>query len=182
LSIEVSDGWIVSFNAGEFGGGLWWFSPDGKERHKIAEARIRGFIPTEAGLLALEGLAHMRSSEGRLLRLTRAPGGRWQSEDFIVLKHCPEVSASAADGSLMVATTNQLLKIVPASKKVEVLLDEVFWGGLYPNSMVVTPAGIIYLGMRHGVAKAEKKGGSWRLRWLLPNKEFDAMKPKYGFE
>src|SRR4051812_45896765 len=26
LSIKVSDGWLVAFNAGEFGAGLWWFS------------------------------------------------------------------------------------------------------------------------------------------------------------
>ena len=176
LSIQVSDGWIVSHNAGEFGGGIWWFSPDGKERHKIAKARAIGFIPTEAGLLAIEGLAHLGSSEGRILRLTQAPEGRWQSEDFIDLKHAPKVYAKAADGSLTIATTDRLLRVVPATKEVEVLLNEAFWGGLYPNSMVITPDGETYLGMRHGVAKVEKKGAARRVRWLLPNKKFDEGK------
>ncbi len=174
FSIKVTDGWIVAYNAGEWGGAIWWYSPDGQERYKISEAGVHGFIPTEEGLLALEGLAHMRRDKGRILRLTEAPGGRWKSEDFVDLKHAPEVCVKAADGSLIVATTRRLLRVVPASKKVEVILDDVFWGGLYPNSMVITPAGVTYLGMRHGVAKVEKeKGGSRRLRWLLPNKAFD---------
>ena len=180
LSIKVSDGWIVSHNAGEFGGGIWWFSPDGKERHKIAKARAIGFIPTEAGLLAIEGLAHLSSSKGRILRLTQAPEGRWQSEDFIDLKHAPEAYTKSADGSLTIATTNRLLRVVPATKEVEVLLDEAFWGGLYPNSMVITPDGATYLGMRHGVARVEKKGAARRVRWLLPNKEFDDGEKEKG--
>jgi hypothetical protein len=175
FSVKVEDGWIVGINAGEFGGGLWWFSPDGKERYQVAkDTRIRGLISTEAGLFALEGLAHMSTDRGRILRLTQTPAGRWQSEDFIDLKHAPEVFTKAADGSLTIATTGRLLRVVPATKEVEVLVDEAFWGGLYPNSMVITPEGVTYMGMRHGVAKVEKKkGDSSRVRWLLPNKEFD---------
>ena len=37
FSAQVADGWIIGFNAGEFGAGLWWFSPDGKKREKISE-------------------------------------------------------------------------------------------------------------------------------------------------
>ena len=57
FSLQVSDGWIIGFNAGEFGAGLWWFSPDGKRREKISEDRVVGFFATDAGLLALEGIA-----------------------------------------------------------------------------------------------------------------------------
>lgn len=181
LSIKVSDGWIVAFNAGEFGAGLWWFSPDGKKRDKIAEAWIVGFFPTEAGLLALEGLAHGAQNAGRVIRLARGSRGRWQSEEFVDLKHAPEVALKDTDGSLIVATTDRLLRVIPAKRKVERLVDKAFWGGLYPSSMVITPAGRIYLGMRFGVAEAEKKDRPYRLRWLLPNKEFVEMKFKEGF-
>jgi hypothetical protein len=174
LSVKVSDGWIVSFNGGEFGRGLWWFAPDGKSRYKIAEAWIEGFIPTEVGLLALEDLAIGSRSKGRIIRLSQAPGGKWQSEDFVDLEKRPKVYAKAADGSLMIATTDRLLRVNPASKKVDVLIYDAFWGILYPNSMVITADGSIYVGMRHGVAKIEKtKGGSYRVRWLLPNKDFE---------
>ena len=51
FSVKVSDGWIIGFNAGEFGAGLWWFSPDGKKREKISGDQVVGFFVTDAGLL-----------------------------------------------------------------------------------------------------------------------------------
>lgn len=182
LSVKVSDGWLVAFNAGEFGAGLWWFSPDGRTRYKVAELWITEFVPTEAGLLALEGLAHGNVCKGRIVRLTRTPGGRWRFEDVLDLKHAPVASTRDSAGSLIVATTGRLLRVAPADKKVEVLVDHAFWSGLYPNSMAVTLSGTVYLGMRHGVAKAEKMGGSYRLRWLLPDKSFDTADSEPGFK
>ena len=81
LSTKVADGWIVAFNAGEFGAGLWWFSPDGKKRAKIAEAWVKDFLLTDAGLLALEGIAHRFENRGRIIRLLQDRGGRWRTED-----------------------------------------------------------------------------------------------------
>jgi hypothetical protein len=182
LSCEVADGWIVAFTAGEFGAGLWWFSPDGKGSYKIADAWVRGFYSMDGGLLAIEGLAHRGRSAGRIIRLVRDGGGRWRSEDLIDLKHVPEVAVKEADGSLFIATTDRLLRVVPSDTKVEVIHDHAFWGGLYPNSIVVAPGGRIYLGMRHGVAKLEKNGGYYKVVWLLPNKEFPATEPRDGFK
>jgi hypothetical protein len=181
LSSKVADGWIVSFNAGEFGAGLWWFSPDGKDRYKIAEAWIKGFTPTDAGLLALEWLPLETGSKGRLIRLIQVPGGHWRIEELVRLKHAPEIAVKTADGSLMIATTNQLLQIVPTTKQVEVLLDGAFWGGLYPNSMIVSSSRTIYIGMRHGVAKVEKEGRSYQAHWLLPNQAFVDVKAEEIF-
>lgn len=174
LSTRVADGWLVAFNAGEFGAGLWWFSPEGKDRYKIAEAWVIGFYSTKAGMLALEGLAHGGHSTGRILRLARDRGGRWRSEDLIDLKHAPQAAALGDDGSLLIATTRRLLRVVPSDRTIEVIHDDAFWGGLYPNSLVVTPGGAIYLGMRRGVARVEKKGGEYRVVWLLPNRAFGA--------
>ena len=86
------------------------------------------------------------------------------------------------DGSLLVATTDRFLKVSPADKKVEVLISDVFWGGLYPNSVIATTDGIAYLGMRHGVAKIEEKDGVYKAVWLLPSKEFVDMKLPEGFK
>jgi len=180
-SQEVADGWVVGFNAGEFGAGLWWFSPDGEERYKLAEAWVTDFIPEEAGILVLEGIAHGAVNKGQVLRLVQDREGRWQTERFADLGHAPGVAAKDADGSLIIATTDRLLRIIPVSRKTDVLLDHAVWGGLYPNSMVITTSGTIYLGMWHGVAKVEKEGGGYRLRWLLPNEEFVKMKPEPGF-
>jgi hypothetical protein len=178
--VQVSDGWIVAFNAGEFGAGIWWFSPDGRKREKISEDQVVGLIPTEAGLLAPEGLAHGVSNRGQVVRLARDATGHWRSERFVDLKHAPEVAVKQADGSLIIATTNRLLRVLPKSRKVEVLADAPYWSGLYPNSIAITPSGTIYVGMRHGVAKVERNGDGSTLRWLLPNQAFVDMKPREG--
>jgi hypothetical protein len=54
-----------------------------------------------------------------------------------------------------------------------VLLKDAFWGGLYPESMIVSPEGSVYLGMRHGVVEVEKVGATYKANWLIPNPEFD---------
>jgi len=169
---RVDDGWIVAFNAGEFGAGLWWFSPDGGSRYRISKDHAQGFFPTGSGLLAIEGLAHLSRSEGKVARLSRDASGRWASEVLVDLGHAPDAAAQDVDGSLVVATTGRLLRVFPATKKVEVLLDRAFWGGLYANSLVIAPAGTIFVGMRHGVAKVETGKTSPKVSWLLPNQAF----------
>lgn len=171
-AVKVEDGWLVGFDAGEFGRALWWFSPDGKKRYKISEIQVICFFSVEKDVLAVEGLAHMSHNHGKVDRIFRGANGRWQGETFVDLGHAPQVSVRDADGSIIVVTTNRLLRIFPASKKVEVMLDRMFWGGLYPNSMAITPKGTIYVGMRRGVAKIEKKGSALGVRWLMPSKEY----------
>ena len=168
---RAEDGWIVGFNAGEFGAGLWWFSRDGKRRQKISHDNVIDLIPTASGLLAIEGLAHGGISRGKIVRLSRKKDGGWVTDPFLDLGHGPQVATTDADGSLVIATTNRLLRVAPASKKLDVLLDKVFWGGLYPNSIVIVPSGTIYLGMRHGIAKVEKAGANYKVHWLLPPME-----------
>jgi hypothetical protein len=174
ISVKVDDGWIVGFNAGEWGGWLWWFSPDGSRRYKIAsDCWVNEFVATDAGLLVVEGLAHMGVNRGGIVRLTRKDDGRWHSEAFVALNEKASCVAKDADGTLLVATWRRLLRVNLTTKKVDVLVAGAFWGGLYPTSMVVTPRGTTYLGMRHGVAKVEKQGGTYRVDWLLPTADFD---------
>jgi hypothetical protein len=174
FSVRVSDGWVIGFNAGEFGAGLWWFSPDGKERYKISGDQVIGFFKTDALLLALEGIAHGTTSRGRIVRLAKGEDGLWHSEHFADLKGAPETAVISSDGTtLTVATHDRLLRVHVGARKLDVLLDGAFWGGLYPNSLIVAPSGTIYLGMRHGVARIQKTGTTYEARWLIPNLEFD---------
>ena len=133
---KVDDGFIVSFNDGEFGAGLWWFSPDGGRRYKISADNLTALVPSNSGLLALVGLAHGGVSvlEGKVVRLSRNGNGRWQTEDLIDLGHAPYVAAKDTDDTLVVATYGRLLRVTPVlPKKTEVLLDKVFWGGALPE-------------------------------------------------
>ena len=180
-NIKVDDGWIVSFNAGEWGGWLWWFSPDGGRRYQIAKnASVNGFFPTDAGLLAVEGISHGRT-RGNILRIARGDEGVWRSTTFLPLGEEAITAATDADGSLVVATYSRLIRVRPAAKAFDVLLENAFWADLYPTSMVVSE-GTVFVGMRHGVARVRKRGNAYRVDWLLPAPEFDRMVPtREGF-
>jgi hypothetical protein len=166
-AVKVADGWIVGFNAGEFGAGLWWFAPDGKSRYQISYDRVCGFAQTSKGLLALEGLAHLGSDRGQLIGVNRGAQGQWQTDPFVDLGNAPEAATRDKDGSLIVVTTERLLR-VRLDKQVDVLLDHAFWGGLYSNSVIMDGTGSIYIGMRKGVAKITRAGRKRTVSWLLP--------------
>jgi hypothetical protein len=174
FNVKVDDGWIVSFDGGEWGAGLWWFSPDGGRRYKISSKDgINGFFRTEAGLLALEGSSH-GMSRGRIIRIGRGADGRWTSKVFSPLPEEPFAAVKDADGSLIVATHDRLLRVHPATRKVDVMIRDAFWTGLSPNSMIIAQ-GAVFIGMQHGVAKVEKKGKAYRAYWLVPFPQFDQV-------
>jgi hypothetical protein len=175
---KVADGWIVGLNAGEFGASLWWFAPDGKKWYQISDDQVRGFVQTEQGLLALEGLAHMGIDRGHIIAVNRGANGQWQSDPFVDLGSAPDAATHAKDGSLIVVTTTRLFR-VRLDKQVDILLDRAFWGGLYPNSVIVDGAGTVFIGMRHGVAKVTRAGRKPTVRWLLPNQAAVDARPRF---
>lgn len=172
-AVRVDDGWVVSYNAGEFGAGLWWFSPDGKRRDRLSAANVVDLVPTRAGVLAFEGLAHGHLTAGTLSRLARGGDGRWRSETVLDLGALPWAVAEAADGSLVVATSERLLRLQPETLKVDVILPHLPWKLAYPNSMVIDPSGTIYVGMRRYVARIKRQKTAYRLRWLVPDQAFE---------
>jgi hypothetical protein len=164
---KVDDGWIVGLSEGEFGASVWWYSLDGEEHYKISDDQIQCFISSQKGLLALQGLSHKGYSHGSVIRFVFGADKKWYSETFVELTEAPDAGTLAPDGSLLVVTTQQLLKI-SLDKKIEVLLGQVFWAGLYPNSIVLD-ASAIYVGMRHGVAQIVQQDNGYRVFWLLPD-------------
>ena len=165
---KVEDGWIVGFNAGEFGGGLWWFSPDGRHRSRISKEQVCGFVRSAKGLLALEGLLHLSFDTGHVIRITRGGNGRWGSEQLVDLGQAPSAATRVDDGSLIVVTTDRLLRVRP-DMHVDTLLEKAFWSGLYPNSVIVDRSGAIYIGMRQGVTKIAATDGRRTVTWLRPS-------------
>lgn len=165
--LKVEDGWIIGFDKGEWGGSLWWFSPDGVRKLQLGEGRVPALIATTKGPVALEEVPR----EGRVVRLRKGAEGRWERDVLLNLEPWPYAIAEDADGSLLVATEDHLQRIDPNARRAEILSASTFWRGLYPNSMIVTPQGVIYLGMRHGVARFDKAGSGCQIRWLLPDKQ-----------
>jgi hypothetical protein len=177
-AVRVADGWLVGRDAGEWGGDLWWYSPNGVKRYEISRRQVRGFYDTPGGLFGIDGLAHMSLDFGHVLRLRTNSTGHWIAETFADLHGAPRVAMADADGSLLIVTTRRLLRVHP-DKRVEELLADAFWWGMYPISIVKTGSGNIYIGMRHGIVRIRRDDAKNTLAWLLPNEAFVKAKPEF---
>jgi hypothetical protein len=176
----VEDGWLVSYNAGEW---LWWFSEDGKKRRRVVDyCNVNHFIRTKEGFFVVEGLSHLAFTGGSLIRLTRKDG-KWVAGTFAKLPSEGLAATALADGTLLVVTAPSLAvkneqvefstKIVRVTKegKVETVLDLANWL-LAPKSILVASSGVIYMGAEQYVVAYDPTAKSPALKYLVPRKDF----------
>ena len=175
-AVKVADGWLVAFNAGEWGGSLWWFAPNGRRHYKVSDDQICGFVSTHVGLLALEGLAHLTLRRGQIVKIAQSAQGVWRSTTFVPLGDAPEAVTEDADSALIVVTSGALLR-VRLTGQLEVLIKKAEWGVLYPNSIVRASSGEYYVGARGAVVHIKAAGGRYDVDWLLPDKAFIQKHP-----
>jgi hypothetical protein len=180
-SMKVDDGWIVSSDRGEFaGGGQWWFSFNGKTNYKISDLCVVNFHVTTNGLI---GIQPQHLYKGSLIRYVKSHKGIWDIETIIDFKGYPLISTLLSDGAIIVVADDRLIKISQDYKNISILLTDMFWTGLYPNSIVYGDNATIYIGMRHGVAMIQKNNNSYNVKWLMPSKKFaDIIENIEGFK
>jgi hypothetical protein len=167
---KVSDGWLVSYNRGEFGGAVWWFSADGSDRRAISKHRVSQFITHQKRILAVEGLAHLGSSEGSVIEFTRQE--HWTVSTFIDLPQSGEVVVPLPDERLCIVASDMLLAL-SMDGRLEVLIPNARWGSLYPNSAVYDQASqTLYIGMRQFVARYKVTPANHSFVLTAPSKAF----------
>src|SRR5579863_1071603 len=44
MTARAGGNWLIGFNGGEFGGGLWWASPDGKHTKLLTRENVQAFV------------------------------------------------------------------------------------------------------------------------------------------
>jgi hypothetical protein len=90
----------------------------------------------------------------------------WRTSTAAVRPAAPEAISVRRDGTMLITLSNALV-LVGRDHVVKRLLDETYWGSLYPNSSVLTPTeDKLYIGMRQYVAgvNLEEKTNPSRLR------------------
>jgi len=156
---RVDGGYLVGFNAGEWGGGAWWFSPDGRRRRKLTlrspgyfAENVHGFASLGSDVLAFEGLTHNGYDGGQVVRLHRGPDGEWQPSVFAELETCPEAVVSESASSWLLATSTGIWRLDSRARVAPVWRPP---GGhlYYPNSIVRDADGLTYMGMRNLVVR-----------------------------
>ena len=175
----VPGGFLIGYDRGEFGGGLYWFSTDGRKHVRIAPPagarsdwfpeNVHAIAEYEGTFFVFQGVSHLTLRLGRVLKV-RPSGKGWRAAVFVGLDVTPEVVLQERTGVWLMASTDGVSRIT-ANGKVERL-----WGrpevlvGTYPNSIARSSDGNVYVGMRAWVlrltwAQAEAR---WRADLLAP--------------
>jgi hypothetical protein len=162
-AIQVNDGYLVGFYRGEWGGNLYWFSKDGKQKYEISNHEVVQFIIRDNRIFAIEGLSHLSASNGNIIEIKKN-GNKWISVESIKLPSAPYGVDIDDNKNLIIITSTSLLKI-DTNFKIDILTEEHFWyPGLYPTSLVILD-NIAYIGMRKGIFKYNL--ASKKQEWLM---------------
>lgn len=162
-AIEVEDGWLVGFDVGEWGGGLWWFSPDGRRRQHLIDENVQGLAKHPRGVIALVGLGHLSIDRGRAFNVTKKSDGKYAASLIADLGSKPDAFVRESSDSVLVADWRGLWRVTPtsASRLIETTL-------VSPSSMALTPSGEITVAGRHFVVRFTPVGGGYTEEWLVP--------------
>lgn len=77
---RIAGGFLASFDAGEFGGALFFSAHGAKKWTKIVDAYVSHLERFEGDCyLAVGGMAHLTTAEGSALLITRDKNGNWKS-------------------------------------------------------------------------------------------------------
>ena len=176
-AVKVKDGWLVGFNRGEWGGALYWFSPDGADRYKISDHQIVDFIQSGDSVLAIQGLAHLSLSEGSILSVRKTSNARrWRVKTILTLPKAPEASAMHSNGALYIVLTDSFVS-VDRARHLTTVHPNAAWGLLYPNSLVLDEANAkAYIGMRQFVAEVSLVDGT--AKYGVPDEDYLNRLPK----
>lgn len=163
----VKDGWLIVYNYGEFGASLYWFNLDGTKHYKISDHQVVDFVAIGNQVYAIEGLAHLWSSKGSLIRISPdAKTGRWTTSTSVTFPSAPYAVVRGEKDTLYVVLSDGLVAVKDAERLVT-LMPEAEWGSLYPNSAVLSSdESNLYIGMRQFVGVYEFSSDSFKL--LIP--------------
>lgn len=158
-------GWLLGFDAGEFGGGLWSADSSGNT-YELSRENVHGLVDTPQGVLVFVGLAHMGFDSGNVLMAPYTATSKAEVKTLAKLDGAPEVLTRISSDTALVVTTHGITEI-SSSGSTKTLLHSDF-SLLYPNSVVSTPDGIVYVGMRLFVVRFDPHAEHDAEQWFLP--------------
>jgi hypothetical protein len=165
LVMKVRDGRLVGEDNGEWGGGLWWVPKNGR-RQRLLRENVFGLVKTSTGVLVITGLRHMGANEGDVWRYIDVPGQKKRAEHLVDLGWAPFAFTQDSPDSLLVLTSDGFMRVHPDGR-LETLYRRVY-GILYPDSIAISPNGVIHVGMRHFITRLTPAAGTYKEEWFVP--------------
>jgi len=158
---QTRDGWLVGFNQGEFGGSLWFVSPDGSKSTRILKEDVIRFVEVFGRLFVFTSAVPLGGQNGSIYEIT---------DDGKIANHlsfdaAPEIYAQDSGSSMVVAGESGVYRVSSA-----MTVEPIVHGGLYgfsPNSIVVMPDKTIYVGLRFFVLQLIPRGHSYEEQWIV---------------
>ena len=163
-TLKIPNGWLLGFDGGEFGGGLWWSNEDGSQSSRILNENVKGILSTSKGALVLVGLAHIDLDVGRVFMIPDSAKPK-EIRPLVSLDGAPQAFVIESPTTVLVTTTHGVSR-VNFSGSLEVLAHAPF-SLLYANSMVITADKVIYAGMRLFVVRFLPGASGYREQWLV---------------
>jgi hypothetical protein len=165
---HFGNGWLLAFDAGEFGGGLWLTNDDGSETKQILSDNVHAVVPIDGGVLVLSGLAHMGMDFGNARIFSNPNGLSIWLRQAVHLDGEPRAFVKESDGSVLFVTTHGLHRIT-TSGSLQNLVELPEWTRFqYANSMAIASDGDIFIGMRMFVLRLSAISDGYSQEWLLP--------------
>jgi hypothetical protein len=102
---KVDDGWLVGFNAGEFGGGLWWADQSGQHTKELTGEHVVAFVPRGDAVVVFTGIAHLTIDEGNIYSFT----AKDPAELALIAKlgSAPSATMMEDDGTVLVCHSHR---------------------------------------------------------------------------
>jgi len=144
----VPGGWLVAFNAGEFGAGVWWVSSDGSRRSWVGGEHVHGFVVTAGVVVAATGLCHMGIETRSVHRFAPDPDGVWRPTLVATLPGCAAAVAEERPGRIIVAAGEKLVRVTLDGETTTL-------GPLVtrPSSLAAGADGTVFVGAYGGIAR-----------------------------
>jgi hypothetical protein len=161
---KVNDGYIIGLNGGEFGGGLWFLSTNGKKSYEITSyIRVKDIFVCNNKLYVIRGLAHLGSSYGSIFELKKEK--KWKVSKSFKLPAAPNFVLHEED-NILILTSEHILSFDKNEKLTEILKAPFYWGMFYPSSAIVD-SNDIYIAMRRGILKISDFKYNPNNEWLV---------------
>jgi hypothetical protein len=167
--VAAGSGWLVGFDAGEYGGSLWWYPSSPGSGVKLSDRNVRAIIgqPDSRSFVVLVGLSHMGLSDGAALTVGEVAGDTWKTLQQFTLRGAPFVYAQDSAG--LVIVTDASVERLKTSGELDVLSD-VKYESMSPHSVALGPNGEIAVGLRFFVDLLTPGQPRYRHQWSVPTK------------
>ncbi len=178
-TVRVNDGWIAAYEAVDGdGSAVYWFNENGEQKVKLSAHQINGFLIEGDRVIAVEGLAHNRTSDGSIIEIQKVQG-HWAVTELFLLHEVAQAIGRIAEDDYIVATANMLLRVNLRRREMSILIPHAGWGGWIgeANSVVVDKK-FVYVGMRQFVARCKLGKSVQDFEFLVPGPEWLAKAPE----